>query len=87
MDRLTKRTASGIDALGAVITKSSRGWVYKIADRLAAYEDTGLTPERIVELNTFEGSQLEKLLLAENGRLRAELAALKAAQAWKGEAK
>lgn len=30
--------------------------------RLAEYEDTGLYPEEIVNLNTFEGSQIEKLL-------------------------
>ncbi len=44
----------------------------KYYDRLAAYEDTGLTPEEIVNLNTFSGSQLEKLL-AENATLKKAL--------------
>jgi hypothetical protein len=39
--------------------------------RLAQYEDTGLSPEEINNLNNFEQSQLAKLL-AENGKLKAQ---------------
>jgi hypothetical protein len=31
-------------------------------NRLVAYEDTGLEPKEVVELNTFAGSQLERML-------------------------
>lgn len=40
--------------------------------RLAAYEDTELTPERIVEINTFVGSQVE-MLLVKNAKLQRAL--------------
>lgn len=43
-----------------------------IAERIAEYEDTGLTPEEIIELNDFSKSQCAKLL-AENARLRERL--------------
>ena len=43
-----------------------------VYDHLAAYEDTGLTSEDVVRLNDFSQSQYAKLL-AENGRLKAEL--------------
>lgn len=42
------------------------------ADELRRYRETGLTPEEIVNLNTFSGSQLEKLL-AENATLKKTL--------------
>ena len=38
-------------------------------ERLAKYEDSGLSPEEIVRLNDFEKSQCAKLL-AENGLLK-----------------
>lgn len=41
---------------------------------LAAYEETGLTPDDINKLNGFEQSQCAKLL-AENAKLKAELVA------------
>jgi hypothetical protein len=31
-------------------------------NRLVAYEDTGMEPEEVVELNTFAGSQMERML-------------------------
>lgn len=43
----------------------------EIRIRLAAYEETGLSPEDITKLNDFEHSQCAKLL-AENGNLRQE---------------
>lgn len=36
---------------------------YEVCKRLAEYEDTGLTPEQISELNNFEKTQCAKLLL------------------------
>jgi len=48
-------------------------------EELQQFRATGLTPEEIVRLNTFEGSQLEKLL-AENTELKAELECAKAAR-------
>lgn len=49
---------------------------YAACDRLAAYEDTGLTPKEIKDLNNFEKTQCYKLL-AEIAALRAENAALR----------
>lgn len=43
-----------------------------IFDRLARYEDTGLTPEEITKMNDFVNSQCAKLL-AENCELRASI--------------
>ena len=57
MDRLTVREWSG----GYVPETNS----FDVWDRLAAYEDTGLTPDEVVTLK------------AENARLRAELEAAK----------
>ena len=50
VERLTKRILGGIDVMGAFISESSRSWVRKMAERLAAYEDTGMEPEEIVAL-------------------------------------
>ncbi|NCB52449.1 MAG: hypothetical protein EOM54_11325 [Clostridia bacterium] len=78
MERLTERTRSGEiwyskdgKCYGVTVMKGID--VLHVLKRLAAYEDTGLTPEEIIRLNTFEGSQIEKLL-AENAGLRAQLA-------------
>lgn len=53
--------------------------IEKAFNKLAAYEDTGLTPEEITQLNTFVGSQVEKLL-AENTALQVEIKMLESTQ-------
>ena len=45
--------------------------IYEFYERLAKYEDTGLTPKEIMEINDFSNSQCMKLL-AENQVLKAE---------------
>ncbi len=47
-------------------------------DLLGGYEDTGLTPDEIVKLNTFEKTQCAKLL-EENCKLKKEV------ECWKRE--
>lgn len=46
MDRLTIRNSDGS------VSQPTHSTVEKIFDRLAAYEDTGLTPEEIVKMST-----------------------------------
>ena len=46
MERLVKRESNGC----AVPLHGDAGWYGKIVARLAAYEDTGLEPEEIIEL-------------------------------------
>lgn len=60
MERLTQWN----DRLGRYTYKKSpegRAW-RKTMQALGAYEDTGLTPEQITELNDFEKTQCAKLL-------------------------
>lgn len=51
MERLTKRTETGVAYMADPITLQSsladRGKVSRMIDRLAAYEDTGMTPEEL----------------------------------------
>lgn len=81
MDKLTGAGAGNCTKYGFVrelvtlnsVNKDGLKKLYDaLYDRLTSYEDTGLSPEEIVELNTFTGSQIEKLL-AENAILRAQL--------------
>lgn len=67
MNRLTKKDEQGNWCLkgvaweqlheGQVITKSLRERLYGALWKLMEYEDTGLTPEDVEELNDFEKSQ------------------------------
>jgi hypothetical protein len=60
----------GVYNLKEIVDWSEDFYLYKIANRLAAYEDTGLTPEEVKELAK-----------AEVERLRGELAQYKRAYA------
>lgn len=74
MDRLTKRTARGKPYYPPCFDRpkcDGKGYSKRcnrcdvelaVCERLAAYEDTGLTPEEVVKVNTFAGSELEKQL-------------------------
>lgn len=55
MERLTHKARY---EAGYKLNKGVHEW--QAADRLAAYENTGLTPEEIESLNTFDGSQAVK---------------------------
>lgn len=73
MDRYTSNTLKQnlkhcVDAWSDELLRTE---YWKMYDRLAAYEDTGLTPEDILRLNDFSQSQCAKLLM-ENGRLEAK---------------
>lgn len=84
MDRLSQRNSKSIAYTRIPLNESwlEIGACYtgKIADRIAAYEDTGLEPEEIVNLNDFSTTQCAKLLV-ENGSLRAEVERLRAENA------
>lgn len=43
-----------------------------IVRRLAEYEDSGLSPEKVAKINDFEKSQCAKLLV-ENGKLKLQM--------------
>lgn len=55
MERLTTRH-SGV----AVIKDKSK--IKEAMEKLAQYEETGLTPKEVIAVNTFVGSQIEELL-------------------------
>lgn len=72
MERLTKREKDGLvhyircfaePCLGCGCKNEVCELQQQICEKLAAYEDAGLTPEEIVSLNTFVGSQMEHLML------------------------
>lgn len=72
MKRLTQKDEQGNWCLkgvsweqlheGQVITKSLRERLYGALWKLMEYEDTGLTPEEAEELDSFERSQVGKML-------------------------
>ncbi len=66
MDRLTRRTADGVElCFGEILVVSwpAQDAVTAALNRLAAYEDTGLTPERAAELAQAEVEANEPLTL------------------------
>ncbi len=66
MDRLTYLKAESIWYRGSHPTKyTSRRTFQQVVDRLAAYEDTGLTPEQVAELAQAEAEANEPLTLEE----------------------
>lgn len=81
MERLTERNQNGVGVCGADCEKpypmSCMGCskAYDAFERLTAYEDTGLEPSEILQLNDFSASQCGKLL-AKNGELERELTAV-----------
>ncbi|MFV0399181.1 MAG: hypothetical protein ACK5LX_01000 [Oscillospiraceae bacterium] len=84
MDRITARTPDGLAYLAKVrpneqeveASRHTCECIYESWQRLAAYEDTGLSPENVVMVNDFSQSQRAKLL-AENSKLRDELERMK----------
>lgn len=58
MERLTRERVNGIKKGYWSPNKKD-----ELVERLAAYENTGLTPEEIISLNEFENSNGQKLLL------------------------
>ena len=56
MDRLTYR-----DKDGMAMMKERGGWKSGGIDRLAAYEDTGLEPEQVLELKSFTQGGIHKI--------------------------
>ncbi len=66
MDRLTRRTADGVElCFGEILVVSwpAQKAVKAALNRLAAYEDTDLTPERAAELAQAEAESNEPLTL------------------------
>jgi len=72
MDRLTKKAIVGWEPKFADTIFGSVKNATQCYNRLVEYEDTGLTPEEIAQMNDFAQSQCIKLL-AENARLKAEI--------------
>lgn len=73
MNRLTEKDLQGNWCLkgvpweslhaGQMITKELRQKIYGALWKLMEYEDTGLSPEEVEEVNKFEGSNGQKWLL------------------------
>ena len=73
MNRLTEKDLQGNWCLkgvpweslhaGQMITKELRQKIYGALWKLIEYEDTGLSPEEVEEVNKFEGSNGQKWLL------------------------
>ena len=91
MERLTEKQSDGHDLkrLGGMycniycerqnIATCNECGIQEAIERLAEYEDTGLTPKEIHKLNSFEKSQMA-ILLKRNAKLRKER------DYWKNEA-
>lgn len=69
MDRLTKYCMKGSENDGWYVERKD---YQKAIDKLADYEDTGLTPERITEINDFFNSKTAKILAKLQEYQRAE---------------
>ena len=70
MERLTERLRTGEVLMASDYEEkyTEHEWISVLQDRLAAYEDTGLTPRDIKELLDVAGSKTNKVL-----RLKEEL--------------
>jgi hypothetical protein len=69
MEKLLHKTGKAVVPtkfdLDFALKLGDREWngLKEIFDLLYAYQDTKLTPEQIIQLNTFSGSELEKMLV------------------------
>ena len=74
MERLTQRLRTGEVLMASDYEEkyTEQGWISVLQDRVAAYEETGLTPGDIKELLDMAVSKTDKVL-----RLKEELHAMK----------
>lgn len=79
MNRLTFKKEDGTWGIKTCDIKDFKGNMYGVANKLLDYEEAGLSPDEILNLNDFSTSQLA-ILLAENSRLNKKI------QFWKSEA-
>jgi hypothetical protein len=73
-NRLTFKNNDGTWGIKTCNIKDFKGNMYGVACKLKDYEDTGLSPERVIEINEFYNSQLAKVLaeLQEYQRMEAQ---------------